>query len=308
MIFGSGGVGSNAVQGARFAGAKNVVVVDPVEFKREMATTVFGATHAFATAKEAHEFVVETTWGQLADHVIMTPGAVTEEMVQAAVMMRTQAGMLTEADIAAAPSDPPDVGDLASATMIYTSGTTGKPKGAFRSGAPDPEVFAALLNLFAYRPDDIYLTSGPLYHSGPSAFLRAAQLYGQTMIVQRGARRRGLAAAGGHLPASSTFAAPAVMRMICALPKEVKARYDRSSMRVMIANAAPWSYELKKRYMADFPPGSLFPEIYGSTELGVNTVLLPEDQLRKPGSCGKAARDRDHAGRRRRQPHRRYRA
>ena len=95
VIFGAGGVGSNAVQGARFAGAKNVVVVDPVEFKREMATTVFGATHAFATAKEAHEFVVETTWGQLADHAIMTPGAVTEEMVNAAVMMTGKGGKVT---------------------------------------------------------------------------------------------------------------------------------------------------------------------------------------------------------------------
>jgi alcohol dehydrogenase (nicotinoprotein) len=95
VIFGAGGVGSNAVQGARFAGAKNVIVVDPVEFKREMATTVFGATHAFATAKEAHEFVVETTWGQLADHAIMTPGVVTEEMVQAAVMMTGKGGKVT---------------------------------------------------------------------------------------------------------------------------------------------------------------------------------------------------------------------
>jgi len=59
-------------------------------------------------------------------------------------------------------------------------------------------------------------------------------------------------------------------------------------MRVMVANAAPWSYALKKQYLADFPPGSLF-EIYGSTELGVDTVLLPADQLRKPGSCGKPA-------------------
>jgi alcohol dehydrogenase (nicotinoprotein) len=83
------------VQGARFAGAKNVVVVDPVEFKREMATTVFGATHAFATAKEAHEFVRETTWGQLADHAIMTPGAVTEEMVNAAVQMTGKGGKVT---------------------------------------------------------------------------------------------------------------------------------------------------------------------------------------------------------------------
>jgi len=95
VIFGAGGVGSNAVQGARFAGAKNVIVVDPVEFKRHMATTVFGATHAFATAKEAHDFVVETTWGQLADHVICTPGVVTEEMVTAAVLMTGKGGKVT---------------------------------------------------------------------------------------------------------------------------------------------------------------------------------------------------------------------
>jgi NDMA-dependent alcohol dehydrogenase len=95
VIFGSGGVGSNAVQGARYAGAKNVVVVDPVEFKREMATTVFGATHAFSSAKEAHDFVVETTWGQLADHCILTPGVVTEEMVNAAVMMTGKGGKVT---------------------------------------------------------------------------------------------------------------------------------------------------------------------------------------------------------------------
>jgi fatty-acyl-CoA synthase/long-chain acyl-CoA synthetase len=65
----------------------------------------------------------------------------------------------------------------------------------------------------------------------------------------------------------------------------VKARYDRSSMRVMIANAAPWSFSLKQAYLADFPADSLW-EVYGSTELGVNCILAPPDQLRKPGSCG----------------------
>jgi acyl-CoA synthetase (AMP-forming)/AMP-acid ligase II len=75
---------------------------------------------------------------------------------------------------------------------------------------------------------------------------------------------------------------------VCALPPRVKARYDRSSMRIMLANAAPWSLALKRAYLADFPPGSLW-EIYGSTELGVNCVLEPKDQLRKPGSCGKPA-------------------
>jgi len=92
VIFGSGGVGSNAVQGARFAGAQHVIVVDPVEFKREMATTVFGATKAFATAQEAHDYVNAVTWGQLADKVILTPDAVTEEMLTAAVNMTGKGG------------------------------------------------------------------------------------------------------------------------------------------------------------------------------------------------------------------------
>ena len=199
-------------------------------------------------------------------------------------------GMLTDADIAAASADAPDVGDAAGTggTMIYTSGTTGKPKGAVRPGPADPEVLGALLNLFGYRPDDIYITSGPLYHSGPSAFMSAGLLYGQTIIVQRKFDAEDWLRLVDKYEASSTFSAPAPIRMICALPREVKDRYDRSSVRVMVANAAPWSYALKQQYVADFPPGSLF-EVYGSTELGVDTVLMPADQMRKPASCGRPA-------------------
>jgi NDMA-dependent alcohol dehydrogenase len=94
VVYGAGGVGSNAVQGARYAGAKNVVVVDPVEFKRDMAK-VFGATHTFADAKAAHDFVVETTWGQLADHAICTPGVLTSEIVDAAVQVVGKGGKVT---------------------------------------------------------------------------------------------------------------------------------------------------------------------------------------------------------------------
>jgi acyl-CoA synthetase (AMP-forming)/AMP-acid ligase II len=199
-------------------------------------------------------------------------------------------GMLSDADIAAAPAGAPDVGDAAGTggTMIYTSGTTGKPKGAVRSGAPDPEVLGALLMLIGYRPDDIYITSGPLYHSGPGAFMGIGLLFGQTIVVQRKFDAEDWLRLVDKYKVSSTFSAPALVRMICALPAEVKDRYDRSSMRVMIANAAPWSYALKRQYVADFPPGSLF-EVYGSTELGVDTVLMPQDQMRKPGSCGRPA-------------------
>jgi fatty-acyl-CoA synthase/long-chain acyl-CoA synthetase len=196
-------------------------------------------------------------------------------------------GMLGDADIAAASSQAPDVGEAGGTggTMIYTSGTTGKPKGAVRTGNPDPEAVGALLGLFGYRADDVYLTSGPLYHSGPSAFMAAGQAFGQTVVVQRKFDPEDWLRLVDTYKVSSTFSAPALIRMVCALPGEVKARYDRSSMRRMVANAAPWSMALKRAYLADFPADSLW-EVYGSTEMGVDTVLAPEDHLRKPGSCG----------------------
>jgi len=81
-IYGSGGVGINAVQGARYAGAKNVVAIDPLENKREKAIEL-GATHAFATAEEAQQAITEMTSGQGADSAILTVGLMTPEVVAA---------------------------------------------------------------------------------------------------------------------------------------------------------------------------------------------------------------------------------
>ena len=50
VVMGAGGVGMNAVQGAAAAGAKRVMVIDPVEAKREWAME-FGATHTYASAE-----------------------------------------------------------------------------------------------------------------------------------------------------------------------------------------------------------------------------------------------------------------
>ena len=177
----------------------------------------------------------------------------------------------------------------AGATMIYTSGTTGKPKGALRRhGAGDPSQVLALVQLIGYTPDDVYLTTGPLYHSGPGAFMAIAHILGETVVLQRRFEPEDWLRLVERYHVTSTFAAPTPIRMVCALPPEVKARYDRSSMKRMVANAAPWPFALKQMYLADFPADSLW-EVYGSTELGVDCILEPQDQLRKPGSCGKAA-------------------
>lgn len=178
-----------------------------------------------------------------------------------------------------------------STVITYTSGTTGRPKGAERREVGDQyraETSAALGRLIGYCADDVYITTGPMYHSGPGGWLRMAHRYGQTVVVQRRfdpAKWLGLVESYG---VTSTFSAPTPIRMICDLDDDIKVKYDRSTMRIMVANAAPWPLTLKRRYLADFPPESLW-EVYGSTELGITTVLEPCDQLRKPGSCGKPA-------------------
>lgn len=175
-----------------------------------------------------------------------------------------------------------------STTMIYTSGTTGKPKGAVRRTTRDPAQSAALLQHIGYSADDVYLTTGPLYHSGPGGFMAIGLSMGQTIVVQRKFDSVDWLRLLSTYGATTTFSAPTPIRMILDVDDDVFDSYDVSSMRIMIANAAPWSFALKQRYVERLPPESLF-EIYGSTELGVNTVLRPEDQMRKPGSCGKEA-------------------
>jgi long-chain acyl-CoA synthetase len=174
------------------------------------------------------------------------------------------------------------------ATMIYTSGTTGRPKGALRRGIGDPKQVQAMAEHIGYQPDDVYLTTGPLYHSGPGGFMTLSQLQGHTVVLQRRFDAEDWLRLVERYRVSTTFAAPAPIRLVCLLPEEVKRRYDASAMARLVANAAPWSWALKEMVLRDFGEECLF-EVYGSTELGVNTILRPEDQRRKRGSCGKPA-------------------
>ena len=51
-VVGVGGIGANAIQGAKLAGAKRIIAIDPLENKRERAMD-FGATHTAASLDEA---------------------------------------------------------------------------------------------------------------------------------------------------------------------------------------------------------------------------------------------------------------
>jgi acyl-CoA synthetase (AMP-forming)/AMP-acid ligase II len=183
------------------------------------------------------------------------------------------------------PESPADLSE-AGAAMIYTSGTTGKPKGALRTRTDAALVFALLGELNLLHENSVHLTTGPLYHSGPLAFASLSHTLGAPVVVLRKFdATRWLELVRQHR-VTNTFSAPTQLKRIVSLPADVLAQADMSSMVTLIANAAPVPYTLKQEIVEKLGDGFLY-EVYGSTELGVDTVLKPEDQLRKPGSCGK---------------------
>ena len=71
VVVGIGGIGANAVQGAKIAGARWIIAVDPIDLKREMAKRL-GATHTAPDVYSAFSMVNDMTYGQLADTAIIT--------------------------------------------------------------------------------------------------------------------------------------------------------------------------------------------------------------------------------------------
>jgi len=181
---------------------------------------------------------------------------------------------------------PPVDASEAGAAMIYTSGTTGKPKGALRTRTDRTLVFALLAELNLLHENAVHLTTGPLYHSGPLAFASLSHTLGAPIIVLRRFDPVAWIRLVREHRVTNTFSAPTQVKRIVSLPADELAKADMSSMICLIANAAPVPYALKEEVFEKLGTTFLY-EVYGSTELGVDTVLKPEDQLRKPGSCGK---------------------
>jgi S-(hydroxymethyl)glutathione dehydrogenase / alcohol dehydrogenase len=99
VVIGCGGVGMNAVQGARMRGARSIVAVDPVDFKREQAPR-FGATHTAASVEEANALVSELTVGVMAERVILTMGVVDGKLINPALDLVCKTGVLAIGGVA----------------------------------------------------------------------------------------------------------------------------------------------------------------------------------------------------------------
>jgi fatty-acyl-CoA synthase/long-chain acyl-CoA synthetase len=189
--------------------------------------------------------------------------------------------------LAEATEEVPVVESGLGSSMSYTSGTTGKPKGAYRPrGVPVSDVIS-VIQAFELKEADVHLLAGPYYHSAPSFFVSLSLLLGSTVVVQpKYDPVEALRLIERH-KISTTFMAPTLLQRLCDVPEEEFSKHDVSSLRAIILGGAPCPFVLKERAVARF--GNVIWEFYGATETGIVTVMRPEDQLRKPGSCGKVA-------------------
>src|SRR4051812_23478615 len=145
--------------------------------------------------------------------------------------------------------DPVDGGGAAGSTMIYTSGTTGKPKGAMRTGTDASAVAALMQAVHLFDGPSVHLTTGPLYHSGPLSFALFAHALGGTIVVLRKFDPSAWLRLVKEHRVTDTFSAPTQLKRIVSLPPGELARADVSSMRTLIANAAPVPYSLKQEFI-----------------------------------------------------------
>ena len=172
--------------------------------------------------------------------------------------------------------------------MHYTSGTTGKPKGVFVRPAPEKaarERSADFRKLWELSPDDIHLVCSPLTHSAPHRYaLRTLETGGVVVIQERFDAEEALAAID-LFSITTTFMVPTHLERILSLGDRVLARYDLSTIRLLVHAGAPIREETKRRAIEVFPRGSVW-EFYGSTE-GQATRISTDEWLRKPGSVGR---------------------
>jgi len=174
--------------------------------------------------------------------------------------------------------------------LLYTSGTTGRPKGTelpptmFAGGETMAEHLEGLKGArFAnYGP---HLVIGPMYHTGPLSGMRILVAGTSSVILHRFDAEATLAAIDQHKTRSSVMVPTHFVRLL-ALPDEVKAKYDVSSMELVAHTGAKCPEEVK-RAMIDWW-GPIFVESYGASEVGTTCSIKSEDWLTHPGSVGQA--------------------
>ncbi|WP_374665933.1 acyl-CoA synthetase [Ramlibacter sp.] len=199
------------------------------------------------------------------------------------------AGMVSFDALARTAAAPPPVAvrsdDLAQ--IVYTSGTESMPKGAMLTHDAIIWQYASCAVDASIASGDVMLHALPLYHCAQlDVFLGPCVYVGATSIITAKPTPENLLPLLQRHAITSFFAPPTVW--ISLLRSPLFDGTDLSRLRKGYYGASIMPVEVL-RELARRLPAVGFWNLYGQTEIApLATMLGPEDQLRKPGSCGRA--------------------
>jgi acyl-CoA synthetase (AMP-forming)/AMP-acid ligase II len=172
--------------------------------------------------------------------------------------------------------------------VILTSGTTGTPKGAQRSQPEGLSALAALFSKIPRRYGETVMIAAPLFHSWGFLHFMLSLPTAATMVLRARFDPEDTLRAVAEHRARVLAVVPVMMQRIVALPDDVKARYDLSSLEVTAASGSALPGELATKWMDQF--GDNLYNLYGSTEVAWASIATPEDMRAAPGTAGRPPR------------------
>ncbi|GAA3733928.1 class I adenylate-forming enzyme family protein [Salinactinospora qingdaonensis] len=170
----------------------------------------------------------------------------------------------------------------AGASMLFTSGTTGSPKAALRTSG-DAALSTAIADAFGFHSATRYLSSGPLYHSGPWTCALMVLARGGAVVLRPSFDPVGWLAAARRHGVTASFCTPTLLRRLVEAVESGAPAPE--TLETVVVSGEPFRPELKRRAVAAL--GHVLLDCYGSTELGPMTAMPPASLLERPTSCGR---------------------
>jgi long-chain acyl-CoA synthetase len=145
---------------------------------------------------------------------------------------------------------------------------------------------AFLARDWGYREGMTCLSPTPLYHGSPQSATGIAIRFGATVIVMRKFDAVQFLALIERYRVTHVQMVPTMFNRLLALPREVRDRYDVSSLEAVVHAAAPCSIPTKEQMIEWWGP--IIHEYYAATESIGYTSCTSAEWLAHPGTVGTA--------------------